>query len=112
MTAFVLEIFLDSSRSRSSMFRKSVLPPTLSWLVRSSRTPRSRKRRVSTRWTMVAPTCVLMSSPMIGSRFSSKRRRQYGSRAMKTGMQLTNAQPAGSTCSTYHLVASSLPTGR
>ena len=31
---------------------------------------------------------------------------------MKTGMQLTNAQPASSTCSTYHLVAISLPTGR
>ncbi len=28
------------------MFRKSVLPPTLSWLVRSRRTPRSWKRRV------------------------------------------------------------------
>ena len=56
---------------------------------------------------MVAPTCDLMSSPTIGRPFSSKRRRQYGSRAMKTGMQLTNAQPAESTCSTYHLVASS-----
>ena len=31
---------------------------------------------------------------------------------MKTGMQLTKAQPASSTCSTYHLVAISLPTGR
>src|SRR5437870_7040439 len=31
---------------------------------------------------------------------------------MKTGMQFTNAQPASSTCSTYHLVAISLPTGR
>src|SRR5216117_4071239 len=31
---------------------------------------------------------------------------------MKTGMQLTNAQPASSSCSTYHLVAISLPTGR
>ena len=31
VTAWVLEIFLDSSRSRSSMFRKSVLPPKLSW---------------------------------------------------------------------------------
>ena len=28
---FVFEIFLDSRRSRSSMFRKSVLPPKLSW---------------------------------------------------------------------------------
>ncbi len=31
---------------------------------------------------------------------------------MKTGMQLTKAQPASSTCSTYHLVAISEPTGR
>ena len=31
VTAWVLEIFLDSSRSRSSMFMKSMLPPTLSW---------------------------------------------------------------------------------
>ena len=31
---------------------------------------------------------------------------------MKTGMQLTKAQPASRTCSTYHLVAISLPTGR
>ena len=34
------------------------------------------------------------------------------SEAMNTGMQLTNPQPASSTCSTYHLVASSEPTGR
>ncbi len=61
---------------------------------------------------MVAPTCDFTSSPTIGRPFSSKRRCQYGSRAMKTGMQLTNAQPASSTCSTYHLVAISLPTGR
>ncbi|SKY01259.1 Uncharacterised protein [Mycobacteroides abscessus subsp. abscessus] len=31
MTAWVLETFLDSRRSRSSMFLKSMLPPTLSW---------------------------------------------------------------------------------
>jgi hypothetical protein len=30
VTAFVLLIFFDSSRSRSSMLRKSVLPPKLS----------------------------------------------------------------------------------
>ena len=76
------------------------------------RTPRSRKRRVSTRCTMVAPTWLLMSSPMIGTPARRKRLAQYSSRAMKTGMQLTIAQPASSTCSTYHLVASSLPTGR
>ena len=37
---------------------------------------------------------------------------QYGCDAMKTGMQFTNAQPASRTCSTYHLVAISEPTGR
>ena len=31
---------------------------------------------------------------------------------MNTGMQFTNAQPASRICSTYHLVAISLPTGR
>ncbi len=31
VTALVFEIFLLSSRSRSSMFMKSVLPPKLSW---------------------------------------------------------------------------------
>src|SRR4051794_20801156 len=31
---------------------------------------------------------------------------------MNTGTQLTKAQPAASTCSTYHFVASSEPTGR
>ena len=31
------------------------------------RTPRSWNRRASWRWTIVAPTCDLMSSPMIGS---------------------------------------------
>ena len=31
---------------------------------------------------------------------------------MNTGTQFTNAQPACSTCSTYHLVACSEPTGR
>ena len=34
VTALVLEIFLDSSRSRSSMLKKSMLPPTLSCDVR------------------------------------------------------------------------------
>ena len=56
VTALVFEIFFESSRSRSSMLKKSMLPPTLSWLVRSSRTPRSWKRRASWRWTIVAPT--------------------------------------------------------
>ena len=53
-----------------------------------------------------------MSSPMIGRPAFLKRFCQYGSRAMKTGMQLTKPQPAASACSTYHLVASSEPTGR
>ena len=32
-TDWVLEIFLDTSRSRSSMFMKSMLPPKFSWYV-------------------------------------------------------------------------------
>ena len=64
---------------------------------------------VSTRCVIVAPTCDLMSSPITGRPFFSKRCCQYCSRAMNTGMQFTNAQPASSTCSTYHLVASSEP---
>src|SRR5947199_210845 len=46
-----------------------------------------------------------MSSPMTGSLRSAKRLAQYGCEAMKTGMQLTSAQPASRTCSTYHLDA-------
>src|SRR3954454_10699505 len=45
VTALVFEIFFESSRSRSSMLKKSMLPPTLSCEVRSRRTPRSWKRR-------------------------------------------------------------------
>ena len=67
VTAWVFEIFFDSRRSRSSMFLKSMLPPTLSWYVWSSARPRSSNRRVRTRWTMVEPTWLLMSSPMIGT---------------------------------------------
>ena len=50
---------------------------------------------------MVAPTWHLMSSPMIGSRRSSNRRRHGAREAMKTGMQLTKAQPASRACSAY-----------
>ena len=56
VTALVLEIFLDSRRSRSSMLKKSMLPPTLSCDVRSIFTPRSWNRRASVRCTIVAPT--------------------------------------------------------
>ena len=47
--------------------RKSEFPPTFSCIVRSRWTPRSPKSVVRTRWVMVAPTCDLMSSPMIGT---------------------------------------------
>ena len=43
---------------------------------------------------MVAPTWLLMSSPMIGSPRSAKRRCQYGSRPMKTGIALMKPTPA------------------
>ena len=67
VTAWVLEIFFDSRRERSSMLRKSMLPPTLSCMVRSSCTPRSSNSLAITRWVMVAPTWLLMSSPTIGT---------------------------------------------
>ncbi len=73
VTALVLEIFFDSRRSRSSMLRKSVLPPKFSCEVWASLTPRSRIRWTSWRCTIVAPTWLLMSSPMIGSPRSRKR---------------------------------------
>lgn len=51
-----LGIFFDSRRSHSTMFRKCMLPPTLSSIVRSSSTPRSSNNLASTRWVIVAPT--------------------------------------------------------
>jgi hypothetical protein len=53
------------------------------------------------RCTIVAPTWLLMSSPTIGRVFSRKRWSRYSSRAMKTGIQLTMAQPASRICSTH-----------
>ncbi|CFR73058.1 Uncharacterised protein [Mycobacterium tuberculosis] len=94
VTAWVLEIFLDSSRSRSSMLRKSMLPPTLSCMVRSSCTPRSSNSLASTRWVIVAPTWLLMSSPTMGTLASVNFLAHTGSEAMNTGSALTNATPA------------------
>ena len=55
----------------------------------------------------------LLSRPDAAKRFAeAAARRQYVSRAMNTGIQFTNAQPASRICSTYHLVAISEPTGR
>ena len=48
----------------------------------------------STRWVMVAPTCDLMSSPMIGTPASVNFAAHTGSEAMNTGRALTNATPA------------------
>ena len=46
------------------------------------------------RWTMVAPTWLLMSSPTIGTPASVNFCAHSGSLAMKTGMALTKATPA------------------
>ena len=94
------------------MLRKSELPPTFSCIVLSRCTPRSRKRLVSTRCVIVAPTCDLMSSPMIGRPALLEAALPVRLAAMKTGMQFTIAQPASRICSAYHFVASSEPTGR
>ena len=91
VTDCVFEIFFDFSRLRSSMFLKSMLPPKLSWYVRSIATPRSSNRRARMRWTMVAPTWLLMSSPTIGTPAASNFAAHSGSLAMNTGMALTNA---------------------
>ena len=78
-----------------------MLPPKLSWYVRSTRTPRSWNSRTRLRCTIVAPTWDLMSSPTIGTPRRRKRSAQESLPAMKTGMQLTSAQPASSACSAY-----------
>ncbi len=76
------------------MFLKSMLPPKLSWYVRSSSTPRSSNSLAMTRCVMVAPTCDLMSSPTIGTPASVNFCAHSGSDAMKTGSALTKATPA------------------
>jgi hypothetical protein len=94
VTAWVFEIFLDSRRSRSSMFLKSMLPPTLSCIVRSSWTPRSSKSLARTRCVIVAPTWLLMSSPTIGTPAARNFSAHSGVPAMNTGSALTNPTPA------------------
>ena len=89
-TDCVFETFFETSRSRSSMFMKSMLPPKLSWYVRSSSTPRSSKSFASTRWVMVAPTWLLMSSPTIGTPASANCPAHSGSLAMNTGSAFTS----------------------
>ncbi len=76
------------------MFMKSMLPPKLSWYVRSSSTPRSSKSLASTRCVMVAPTWDLMSSPMIGTPAAVNFSAHTGSEAINTGRAFTNATPA------------------
>ena len=76
------------------MFMKSMFPPKFSWYVWSIVVPRSSKRRARVRWTIVAPTCDLMSSPTIGTPASVNLAAHSGSEAMNTGMALTKATPA------------------
>ena len=93
-TLCVFDCFLETSRSRSSMFMKSMLPPKFSWYVRLRSTPRSSNSFVRMRCTIVAPTCDLMSSPTMGSPASANRLAHSGSLAMNTGMQFTNPASA------------------
>src|SRR5258708_1144435 len=74
--------------------------------------PRSSNRRARIRWTMVAPTWLLMSSPMIGTLASVNFWAQTGSEAMNTGMQLMKATPASRQALAEWRWASSEPTGR
>jgi len=62
VTAWVLEIFLDSSSLPLEHVQEVHVAPTLSCMVRSSCTPRSSNSLAITRWVMVAPTWLLMSS--------------------------------------------------
>ena len=62
--------------------------------MRSSSTPLSSNNLASTRWVMVAPTCDLMSSPMIGTPASVNLAAQAGSEAMNTGSAFTKATRA------------------
>ena len=79
-TASVFEIFFDFRRERSSMFRKSVLPPVFNWYVRLSFTPLSAHSLASVRWSMVAPSWAFTSSPTTGMPASVKRARPFGVR--------------------------------
>jgi hypothetical protein len=62
--------------------------------VRLSFTPRSSKSLVRMRWTIVAPTWLLMSSPTIGTPAATNFCPHARSEAMNTGRQFTSATPA------------------
>ncbi len=76
------------------MFMKSMLPPKLSWYVRSSSTPRSSKNFASRAVDDGGTDLHLMSSPTIGNPASVNFFAHTGSDAMNTGSALTNAHPA------------------
>ena len=89
------KFFFEDKRLRSSMFRKSVLPPTFSWYVLSSSTPRLFEEvGEDSVKTMVAPSWDLMSSPIMGRCRSAKRFPHTGSLAINTGMLLMRPKPA------------------
>ena len=96
VTDCVLETFFDSSRSSSFMLRKSMFPPTLSWHRAVQLHAAVLESLASTRCVMVAPTWLLMSSPMIGTPAIAELLRPHRVDAMKTGRALTNATPASS----------------
>src|SRR5699024_2751783 len=52
------------------------------------------KSLARTRWVIVAPTWLLISSPMIGTPASANFWAHCGSEAMNTGSAFTNATPA------------------
>ena len=105
VTDLVFEILFDSRRIRSSMLRKSVLPPTFSWTSGRVDAPLTKdaEHAVDDRWADLR----LMSSPMIGMPGLVGALRPVVLTGDGDGMQLT--AHAASACSTYHLAASSLP---
>ena len=109
--ARVLDSFFDSRRSRSSMFMEVGVAAEIE-LVGAVEPHAALAEQVGEhRCMMVAPTWLLMSSPISGSRLA-RSARHSGSEAIKTGMQLTKAHPAARACSAYQRVAFSAPTGR
>ena len=74
--------------------------------------PRSLNRRAISRWVMVAPTWLLMSSPTTGIPAFLNFSAHGGAEAMNTGMQFTMATPASRQAWAYRAAACSEPTGK
>ena len=113
MTAFVFEIFFDSSRVALEHVEEVGVAADVQLhrlvevdaaLAEEAREHAVRDRGADLRLDVVADDrqALLLEAAAAST----------ASRAMKTGMQLTIAQPASRHCSAYHFAAISEPTGR